>query len=265
MKIKTILTTAGLAWCASLGAAPLSVPTAVQSQPDPASPVLAVLAAGTEQPAPSATAGPAPAGWIAVDVPGPFVGYVRNRDLDKQLDLVPGSTVYLGPKEDSGVLTVFAKGDKADITGLRGGWTQVRLQKTLVGYISTGPAVPVAPSAPTAPGPAAPTAAAPMQAAPMQAAPAAAPAPAQDRSSAPSQLFEGKLTSSESFLYPHRPFKWQLTDASGNRIAYLNLQGILMTDQIDNYAGHVVVVMGSLRPVKETRDLVIDVEAFHLK
>ena len=38
-----------------------------------------------------------------------------------------------------------------------------------------------------------------------------------------------------------------------------------MTDQIDNYAGHMVVVLGSLRPVKETRDLVIDVEAFHLK
>jgi hypothetical protein len=91
MKIQSILAAAGLAWCGALGAATLSVTTAVQSQPDPASPVIAVLNAGSQQPAPSEKAGPAPAGWIAVDVPGPFSGYVRNKDLTKQLDVVPGA------------------------------------------------------------------------------------------------------------------------------------------------------------------------------
>ena len=43
------------------------------------------------------------------------------------------------------------------------------------------------------------------------------------------------------------------------------MKDILLTDQIENYVGHQVVVLGSLRPVKETRDIVIDVEAFHLK
>jgi hypothetical protein len=263
MKIKTILTSAGLVWCASLGAAPLPVATAVQSQPDPAAPVIVVLGAGTEQPAPSASGTAAPAGWTAVDVPGPFTGYVHNRDLSKQLDVVPGASIYLAPKDDAGVLTVYQKGDKADITGLRGGWTQIRLQKTLVGFISTAPAVAVAPA------PAAATAvaqAAPASAAPASPAAAASQAPAaQDHPAPLARLFEGKLTSSESLLYPHRPFKWQLVDASGGRIAYVNLESILMTDQIENYAGHDVVVLGSLRPVKETRDLVIDVEAFHLK
>ena len=128
MKTKLILTGAGLALCASLGAATLSVSTAVQTQPDPSSPVITVLKAGSELPAPTDKAGPPPPGWAAIEVPGPFEGYVRNRDLTKQLDVLPGSSVFLGPGEDQGVLAVFAKGDKAEITGLRGSWTQVRLE-----------------------------------------------------------------------------------------------------------------------------------------
>ena len=72
MKIKLLLSAPALAWCAALGAAPLSVSTAVQSQPDAASPVIAVLSAGTEQPPLSNKVGPAPAGWIAVDLAGPL-------------------------------------------------------------------------------------------------------------------------------------------------------------------------------------------------
>jgi hypothetical protein len=261
MKIKTLLLAAALAGGWSLDAAPLSVTTAVQSQPDPASPVIAVLAAGTEQPKPSEQVSTTP-GWMAVDIAGPFVGYVKNKDLSKALDVVPGATVYVGPKVESGVLTVFAKGDKADITGLHGSWTQVRLDKVLVGYIATSPIPAAAPAAP-AQAPVMPVA----NVASVPAAASAPLAPAQgDRPSAAlARIFEGKLTSTESPFYPRRPFKWQLSDESGNRIAYLNLEAILMTDQIDNYAGHMVVVLGSLRPVKETRDLVIDVEAFHLK
>ncbi|HEY4988566.1 MAG TPA: SH3 domain-containing protein, partial [Opitutaceae bacterium] len=144
MKIKFILAASALAWCASLEAATLSVSTAVQSQPDPSSPVIAILRAGSVQPLPTDKVAVPPSGWTAVEVQGPFEGYVKNKDLTKQLDVHPGSKVYLGPKESAGILTVFAVGDKAEITGLRGGWTQVRLDKTLVGYIQTSPAAPTA-------------------------------------------------------------------------------------------------------------------------
>jgi hypothetical protein len=258
MKIKTFLTLAALA-ASPLAAAPLNGPAAVQLLPDASSPVILVLSAGTEQPAPSVHATAVPEGWQAVDLPGPFTAYVKNKDLTKQLDVMPGASVYIGPKEDSGVLTVFAKGDKAEITGLHGGWTQIRISKPVVGYISTSPQTPVAahPMAPTAP-----TAPA---AAPVAAAAAPAPAPAPTGSSESIRIFEGKFVSSETFLYPHRPYKWELDDASGHRIAYVNLQGILLTDQVENYADHTVVILGTLRPAKESRDLVIDVEAFHLK
>jgi hypothetical protein len=270
MKIKIIITAAGFALCPALDAAPLSASTAVQTQPDPASPVITVLKAGSEQPAPTDKAGPAPAGWSAVEVPGPFEGYVRNKDLTKQLDVLPGTSVYMAPSDDAGVLAVFEKGDKAAITGLHGGWTQVRLDKTIVGYIRTGPAepaaVPVAPTTPSAPGPAAP-AAAPESTAPVTAAPAA-PAPAaaaQEGEVALSQLFEGTLASTRAMFEPRRPYHWQLLDANGKRIAYVDLSKLLLTEQIASYAGHAVVVLGSIRPAKESNDLVIEVVGFRLK
>src|SRR5271170_3698059 len=100
MKIKLTLAAAGLAWCASLHAATLSTTTAVQSQPDPASPVITVLSAGAEEPAHSDKAGVVPDGWSAVEVSGPFEAYVRNKDLTKQLDVAPGAKVYLAPKDE---------------------------------------------------------------------------------------------------------------------------------------------------------------------
>jgi hypothetical protein len=262
MKTKLILAAAGLSWCAALEAATLTASTAVQTQPDPASPVFAVLKAGSEQPAPSDKAGPPPSGWSAVEIAGPFEGYVKNKDLSKQLDVLPGASVYLAPKDGGGVLTVFEKGDKAEITGLHGGWTQVRLDKTLVGYIRAGQAEPApAPVAAAVPAASAPA----ILPAPLPTAPAsAAPAP-QDENVRLSRLFEGTLASTRSVLAPRRPFEWQLEDSSGKRIAYVDLSKLLLTDQIGNYAGHNVVVLGSMRPVKETNDLVIDVEGFRLK
>jgi hypothetical protein len=64
---------------------------------------------------------------------------------------------------------------------------------------------------------------------------------------------------------PKRPYDWQLDDASGKRIAYVDLSKLLLTDQIENYADHGVVVLGSLKPVKDTKDLVIFVEGLRLK
>jgi hypothetical protein len=261
MKIKFILAASALAWCASLDAATLSVSTAVQSQPDPSSPVIAILKAGSDEPMPTDKVGPPPPGWTAVDVRGPFEGYVRNKDLTKELDVHPGATVYLGPKDTSGVLTTFEAGDKAEITGLRGGWTQVRLDKTLVGYIQANPTVvPSVPEvAPSSPAPAAPASA-----------PAAMPSTAPagtggDQSVALSRLYEGTLSSTRTILMPKRPYEWQLVDASGKRIAYVDLTRLLLTDQIENYNGHPVVVLGSLKSVQDGKDLVIDADGLRLK
>jgi len=259
MTIKATLAAAVLAFAPALPAATLSMATAVQSQPNPNSAVIEVLKAGTDQPAPAASGVTAPDGWMAIDVAGPFEGYVKNKDLAKSLDVVPGAAIRTAPKEDAPVLTTFQKGDKAEITGLKGSWTQIKLTKPLIGYIQVAAPAEAAP----APAPAAPP--------PAPAAPAAAPAPppAAPTPAAPdaalSRLFEGTLASTRSLLAPKRPYPWQLNDEGGKRIAYVDLSKLLLTDQIENYAGHNVVVLGALHRIENSSDLVISAEGLRLK
>ncbi|HEY1764571.1 MAG TPA: SH3 domain-containing protein [Opitutaceae bacterium] len=265
MKTKILFAAAGLACGGVLQAATLSVETAVQTRPDPSAPVITVLKAGSDEPAPSDKGGPVPPGWTAIEVHGPFEGYVHNRDLTKQLDVVPGATVYLSPKEDGPALAVFEKGDKAEITGLRGRWTQIRLDKTLVGYVHSGPieAAPIA-VAPASPAPAPTVAQAPSTPPPSASAGAPMP-PAGESNVALSRLYEGTLATTQSLLTPKRPYDWQLLDASGKRIAYVDLSKLLLTEQPSSYVGRTVVVLGSIKPVMQSNDLVIVAEGFRLK
>ncbi|HZZ19165.1 MAG TPA: hypothetical protein VFE25_07345 [Opitutaceae bacterium] len=256
MTIKMILAAAALSGGAALNAATLNVATAVQSRPDASSPVISVLPAGSQQPAVSDKAASGPAGWIAVELSGPFQGYVKNKDLTKQLDILPGSSIYLSPKDEGSAFATYEKGDKADITGLHGKWTQITLQKTLVGYIQGSAVAATAPMAPE-------TAAAPAPSAPVASA-APLPQPPTDDAGL-SKLFEGTLTGTRTLLMPKRPYDWQLVDSDGKRVAYLDLSKLLLTDQIDSYTGHSVVVLGFLESVKKSDDLVIHAEGLRLK
>src|SRR5580658_7846511 len=78
-------------------AAPLAQTTAVQTRPDPAAPVITFLKAGSEPVPAGDAAGIVPPGWLAVSLPGPFDGYVQNKDLTKDLNVKPGSSVRLSP------------------------------------------------------------------------------------------------------------------------------------------------------------------------
>jgi hypothetical protein len=258
MTIKPLLL--ALVPCATLGAATLCTSTAVQSQPDASSPVIRVLKAGSEQPAP-AEGVPAVPGWTAVQLPPPFEAWVRNRDLTKELNVAPGTSLLISPKDGAGVLTVFAQGDKADIIGLKGSWTQVRVDKALVGYIHA--TLPPASAAPVAPVQGA--APAPPDAFTHTTTTAQAPVPQWEDTAGLSRLFDGTLTSTHRLLSPKQPFDWEIDDQDGHRIAFVDLSKILLTDQIENYAGHGVVVLGSLSPLPGSLELVIHAEGLRLK
>src|SRR5262245_63175279 len=93
----------------SLYGAPLMVTTAVHTRPDTTSPAISFLKAGTEPlAAPNAPAN-LPAGWIAIELPGPFEGYVENKDITKGLDVKPGVNIRVAPQLDAGVLAVAEK------------------------------------------------------------------------------------------------------------------------------------------------------------
>jgi len=79
------------------------------------------------------------------------------------------------------------------------------------------------------------------------------------------RLFQGKFVSTRSAFKPRRPYDWALADDSGDRYAYVDISKLLLTEQIDKYIGHVVVVYGSAIAVPGTKDIVIEVESLQLR
>ena len=245
---------------ALLMAVPLTETTAVYPKPDLNAPAISYLKAGTEPAVTADSLATAPAGWIAVELPGPFEAYVRNTDITKGLDVHVGSSIYIEPAADAAVLTTMEKGDKAEVTGLRGNWNQIHLEKKIVGYIHPAPATTTAPSA-------APSAAGGGQA--IAGGGAGKPAPSvasgDGGSSALPRLFQGKLVSTRRPFAPRRPYDYQLNDDAGVRFAYLDVSKLLQTEQISKYADRTVVISGTARNDPEAKGIVIEVESLELK
>jgi hypothetical protein len=208
---------------------------------------------------------------MAVAVAGPFDAYVLNRDLTKGLDVKPGSFLYLTPQEGAGVLATVAPGDKTEITGLRGKWTRIKLNKDLVGYIQSGPGADTVSGGPPASG-----AMSPPVALADASGSASAPAPSAAGRPAPGfgvdgggasrfpRLLEGQFVSTHNLLPLHRPYDWQLLDDSGNRRAYLDVSKLLQTDQIDRYINRAVEVSGTMSALPNG-EIVVAVESLQLK
>ena len=274
MKIKLLSATLlALHLSAALVAAPLATTTAVHAKPDAASPAITFLKAGTVPVAAPGAVATTPAGWLAVELSGPFEGYVENKDLAKSLDVKPGAAIRLAPKADAGVLALAAAGDKIEITGLRGKWTQISLQKSLTGYIHVGnapghlPAIATTPAAPKpAPAPIAPSPVAPSvygvgtpgQAAPMVNL-------GDGGSTTLPRQFAGKFVSTRRPFTPRRPFDYALEDDAGKRYAYLDISKLLLTEQIEKYVDRQVVVFGTARNAPDAKDIVIAIETLQLR
>jgi len=268
-----VLLSASCGLVGSAVAVPLTSTSAVHLKPEAGSPTITFLKAGTEPVPARQQLATTPAGWLAVELSGPFEGYVQNKDILKSLDLRTGASIFLAPKTDSAAFTTMEPGDKAEITGLRGKWTQVRITKKLTGYIQLA-AVNVAPAASA-------SATAPKAAAPAPVAPPPVPATAygvttvgkpapvvglsDNTGVALPRLFQGKFVSTKSAFKPRRPYDWALNDDAGTRYAYLDISKLLLTDQIENYVDHTVVAYGAAKPVPGTKDIVIEVESLQLK
>ncbi len=267
MKLNTLrLAVALTAALTALGAAPLAETAAVHTKPDATSPTIAFIKAGAEPVI--ATAVTAPAGWLAVTLAGPHEVYAANKDINKALDVRPGSPYRTEPKTDAPILALAQTGDTAEITGLHGKWTQLKLSKPVVGYILSTAATPIAGTIKTTTATvsvpsvtatdatvAAPAIVTPGKAAPM----------GDGGSSALPRLFQGKLASTYSAFHPRRPYDFQLNDDSGVRYAYLDVSKLLATEQITKYTDRTVIVYGTAKAVPGSKDMVIAVESLQLR
>ncbi|MDR0351956.1 MAG: SH3 domain-containing protein [Opitutaceae bacterium] len=218
--------------------------------------------------------------------------YVRDTDLNKQLDPKPGAALRREPKTDAPVLTTMEKGDTVELTGQKGRWIQFQLNRPVLGYIqSAAPAAeetkdkPQATSAPAASA-AAPSAAATAPSAPAPtAAPATVPPPASSVPPAPPVVasappvaaapstaaiaplprsMKGIFASTRRAFAPRRPYDYQLNDNAGNRYTYLDVSKLLMTEHIEKYIGRDVIIYGLAEAVPNTKDIVIRVETLQL-
>ncbi|MFZ9746192.1 MAG: hypothetical protein ACO3G4_06120 [Opitutaceae bacterium] len=243
----------------------LPATTAVHVEPSPQSAVATYLKAGEQpRPAPAATA---PAGWMAIELPGPFEVYVENKDLTKSLDVRPGAALRQAPKADAPVLVTAGAAEKATITGIRGRWTQLSLERPLVGFIQTTTAP--APTATRPEMPAAATAPAPVNPGVYGTATAGQPVAMVNlgdggSSSLPRQ-YAGRFVSTRRPLAPRRPYDYALLDDSGQRFAYLDVSRLLQTEQVEKYVDLPVNVYGTARPGPDGREIILTVETLQLR
>ena len=271
MKINPLSTLAlGSLFAAALAvAAPLTETTAVHAKPDTTSPAIGYLKAGTEPTAATAAPADTPAGWMAVELPNPISGYVEAKDLTKGLEIKPGAAVRMAPDPNSPAVATGERTDKTTITGIHGKWTQVTLDRKPIGFIpvSSATAAPLATPAP-APTPEQPMAPAPVAPIAYGTAAAGQPAPTVNLDTSAASLprqFAGIFVSTRSVFHPRRPFDWALNDNAGKRYAYVDISKLLLTDQIEKYVGHWVVVFGAAKPTPDGKDIVIQAESLQLK
>jgi hypothetical protein len=255
MKTKFPAVIAALLAAAACAAAPLMETTAIHSRPDAAASAIGYLKAGTEPVAAADVT--APAGWIAVEMPGPHEAYVNNNDFSKSLDIRPGAAIRLKPKADAPVLATMQEGDKTEITGLRSGWTQIKLHKTIIGFIRAG-GTPYTSTAAPAPATGIPP--------PAASAPVVPPVVAGPAAELP-RTVEGTLVETKRFLLVgHRPeYSYQINDSTGKRIAYLDTSKIASLQKVEAYIDQMVTVSGVIKPTDDWKNLVIEVQTLEAR
>ncbi len=258
-----------------LRAATLEAPLPAYASPDAQAPILGTAPAGTR-----VTAGTAPSGWAAVALEGPHTVYVTQKDTLKNFEVRPGAAYLSQPRPDAPVLGLADEKDAAEFADIAGRYNKFSLKKTITAYVRATPAdaAPVTPVA-TATVPAAAATPAPAPAAPplmedltgtltndLPAASATTPGrSAQVGEPRLARSFFGVINSTRSALRPRRPYDFQLSDASGARIAYLDISRLLLTEQIEAFIDRPVALFGTAEPLGSGREIVIRVETLKLQ
>lgn len=240
-------------------------------RPDNNAPTVGELKSGDPRIAPSEPARlneeQKEAGWEAISFLDDFRGFVRRVDLTKDLEVSPGALVYHSAKADPEQVLVRASAkDLFEVERLSGDWVEVSFRKPITGFVRAGGQADPETAAPAY------VTQAPVEDSQMQIfedVPAPKAEKAQkpvisSRNAMPSdgvlRLFEGRLTKTRSFLGRGQPYQFQVLDPDGNRIAYLDLNKLLITTPLDSFLDQHFQFYGRAETVEGRRDFVIRVE-----
>jgi hypothetical protein len=273
---RLLATTLALA-ALSLHALTLEAPLPAYAAPDAKAPILGTARTGTVL-----TDGTAPSGWAAISLEGPHTVYVTQKDTLKNFEVRPGAAYLSQPRPDAPVLGLADEKDTAEFADIAGRYNKFSLKKTLTAYVRVTPAdaTPVAPivSRPASAAPAIAPAPAPAAAPALMSdltgtlnndIPAASPTtPGQSAQLGEPRLartFFGVVASTRNPLRPRRPYDFQLNDASGARIAFLDISRLMLTEQIEAFIDRPVTLFGTAEPLATSSEIVIRVETLKLQ
>jgi hypothetical protein len=256
--------------------ATLTFPATLHLRPDTTSPVLAELPVGSsvtallpeELRAESIAA--LPPGWIGVRYSGPVQGFVPNAAIAKDLFVRPGTVVRTGPDANSVMLTMIGDQDSAELVQVEGDWSRVVFSKPLIAFLNSTPPIPGrAPEIGALSGDTttsgSPSVAMPASAPSTQATTVIPPTgPTFGTIDATPRVFQGYLMRTRRVLGVGPKLDHQLVDASGRRIALLDLSALLVTEPLDRFENRLIGVFGPVSRREGVKDLIIRVETLRL-
>jgi hypothetical protein len=222
------------------------------------------------QPTPVLDEAKAALGWHFANFTGEAEGYVPDAKIGKDLLPVDNTLVYSGPSEDSTVLAVYQFGDDLEVldTGL---WWKVRFEGGFPVYfvLDTPPPLPaVTATVEPATVPAPVIEAAPLVEAGGSALVTTLPAQAMEvenpRPGVIGQSYHGTFKRSKKRFGLFKPkAAFYLEDASGDRIAWLDMKEIVVPGSIKSYLDEQVVIHGERSRLKS--DWIIHARNMRLK
>jgi len=214
-------------------------------------------------------------GWLWGEYTTTLTGYVSDAKINKQLQPVAGALIHLSPDAASPVLTTVADGDNFEIVDT-GAWWTVRFTKSIpVYYRDSGP-LPVGmdvekPAEAPAPATRAPAAPPVMAPAPPVVAATPTPVPQPRADTAPvakgiAHQFEGTFRKAGRTLLMFEPkFRYEIVNSSGERIAYVDLDQVVLPGPIDGFLDRTVIVSGAWEAIEGDSDIVVRARHLRLK
>ena len=181
--------------------------------------------------------------WLEVRYSGPYTGYVSSHGIDVSEGVSSGTPIYLEPSHDAAILAVIDTPGEVEVIET-GDWTKVSLRKSLRLFVS------IEYLRGTAGGSA-------------QVTDASGKPVVGSRASSPvaeevAQNFEGRLVEAKRILFFKKPpYPYALEDEKGKRIAYLDLEAVVISQPFKNYVGRKVEVYGTIEAENDGRRLVI--------
>ena len=202
-------------------------------------------------------------GWQYADFIGPVTGYVPDAKIGKDLLPVDNCLVRAKPGADSAVLCVYNFGDPIEVLDT-GPWWKVRIETTFPVYFVAESPAPLPPVTGEA---AAPLALAEVEEAPAADVPEAVLVPpaapvAKDtirpRPGVVGQSYEGVFRKAKrrfGLLQPKEEFLLEGPD--GKRLAWVKLEGAIITGSIKAYFDQPVIIHGERIQIEDSRQYII--------